>query len=121
MLIERVLDLRGVDQLAAGDNRIFLAVDDVEVAFGIDRRQIAGTEPAVGKRLFRRLGQLPITRSDAVAAGENLADGAADGRHRRPVIVDDSQAYAEGRAARFRRIGELLLPRELAQEEQFAY
>ena len=45
---ELVLDLRGRDVLAAPDDHVLEAADDREPAVAVERREVAGAEPAVG-------------------------------------------------------------------------
>src|SRR3989442_1188603 len=51
MLEQRALDLRRVDVLAAGDDQVLLAVDDVEVSLVVAPREVAAVEPAARERL----------------------------------------------------------------------
>ena len=48
MLVEHLLDLARVDVVAAADDHVLLAVDDVEVAVLVLAADVAGGEPAVG-------------------------------------------------------------------------
>src|SRR5581483_4641020 len=47
MGVEGVLDLDGVDIFAAGDDHILCSIDDKDVVFLIDGRQIAGMHPTI--------------------------------------------------------------------------
>src|SRR5579864_932968 len=58
--VERVLDLDAVDVLAAADQHVFGAVEDVEKAIGVEAHEVAGMKPAVGEARVRRLGIVPI-------------------------------------------------------------
>ncbi len=51
MLVERVLDLDAVDVLAAADQHVLGAVDDVAEAFLVQAGEIAGLDPAIDKGL----------------------------------------------------------------------
>jgi len=48
-----VLDLGAVDVLPAGDDHVFLAVDDVQETLVVGAYQVAGVEPAPGEGLLR--------------------------------------------------------------------
>jgi len=48
-----LLDLRGVDILAAGDDHIFLAAADGQIALVVEAAEVAGMDPAVTKSLGR--------------------------------------------------------------------
>ena len=54
MGFEHLLDLGGADVLAAADDDVLEAADDLERAVGVERREVAGAEPAVGGRTPRR-------------------------------------------------------------------
>jgi hypothetical protein len=72
-----LLDLARVDVLAAADQHVLDPADDVRVALGIDRRQVAGVHPAGGvDRLARARLVLPVAAHDRVAARAELAGGA---------------------------------------------
>ena len=42
VVVESILHFGRVDHLATGEDHVLLTVDDVEIAFGVDRRQITG-------------------------------------------------------------------------------
>src|SRR5579883_219269 len=46
MAVQELLDLAGIDVLAAADDHVLQPADDVDVAFGIHRREVAGMHPA---------------------------------------------------------------------------
>src|SRR5574337_62687 len=87
--VQELLDLARVDVLAAADHHVLDAADDVDVALGVHRREIAGVQPAV---LVDRLGGarlvFPVAVHHAVAAGAELAGHARRDR-RAGVRVDD--------------------------------
>jgi hypothetical protein len=60
VLVEHLLDLPGVDVVAAPDDQVLLAVHDVEIALGVDPAHVAAVEPAVADRLGGGLGPLPV-------------------------------------------------------------
>jgi hypothetical protein len=74
--VEELLDLPRVDVLAATDDRVLRAADDVRVAVGVDRRQVARVHPAgrVG-RLVRPLLVVPAAEHHALSAHPQLARG----------------------------------------------
>ena len=74
MGVDEVLNLLGVDVLAAADNHILDAAGDFEVALGRAAGQIAGVEPAVlidGGGCG--LGHFVVALHDVVALGAELA------------------------------------------------
>ena len=56
VLEERGLDLDGVDVLAAADDDVLRAVDDVDVALVVDARDVPGVQP-------------PFVKTSAVSSG----------------------------------------------------
>ncbi|ESX22226.1 hypothetical protein X766_01885 [Mesorhizobium sp. LSJC255A00] len=63
--VDLALDLLGIDVVAAGDNEILAAADDVDVAVRVDDAEVAGDEEAVLAKL--RLGffrRAPIAGKD---------------------------------------------------------
>ena len=87
VLVEHLLDLARVDVVAAADDQVLLAVDDVEVAVLVDAGHVAAVEPAAAHRLRGRVGALPVALHDVVAADHDLADLALGDRV--VVLVDD--------------------------------
>ena len=87
------LDLRRVDVFAAGDDQVVAAVEDVEVAFGVEVADVAGEQPAVaqgGGRLFR---PVQVAGRDRRPADEDIACLA--GRAVGAVVADDAQLGTE--------------------------
>src|SRR4029079_7186385 len=83
-----LLDLARVDVLAAADQHVLDAADDVRVAVGVDRREVAAVHPAGGvDRLARALVVLPVAAHHRVATRAQLAR-VADGDDA-AVAVDD--------------------------------
>src|ERR1044072_4366650 len=66
VLVENLLDLTRVDVVAAADDQVLLAVDDVEVAVLVDAGHVAGVEPAAAHRLLGRAGGRPVALHDGV-------------------------------------------------------
>ena len=101
MLVERVLDLARVDAVAAAQDHVLDAVDEVQIAVGVEVADVAGAEPAVGERLARRLGVAPVAAHHPGRDQLHLAGLAR--RHRLPVAVRDAHGDARaGRADRAR-------------------
>ena len=72
--IQKLLDFPRRDVLAAADDHVLHAADDVAIALLVDHRQIAGVHPAACiDRLARALGIVPVAAHHAVAAGQQLA------------------------------------------------
>jgi hypothetical protein len=70
---QEFLDLARVDVLAAADQHVLGAADDVAVALGVDRGQVAGVHPAVAHRLARAFGVAPVAEHHRVAAHQQFA------------------------------------------------
>src|SRR5438067_1535733 len=72
--VQEFLDLARIDVLAAADNHVLDAPDDVDVALVVHGRQVTGVHPARGvDGLTGRFGIVPVTEHDAVAARAQLA------------------------------------------------
>ena len=74
MAVQNLLDLDAVDVLAAADQHVLLAIDDVEEALLVDLREIAGLEPVVLEGFLRRLGLVPVTTHDIGPTHPQFAD-----------------------------------------------
>src|SRR5205085_12672405 len=78
MAVEKFLDFAWIDVLAAADDHVLDAADDVAIALLVDGREVAGMHPARGiDRLARLLLVVPIRPHDEIAAGQQLAGRAA--------------------------------------------
>ena len=53
VLVERLLDLGGIDVLAAGDDHVLDPVDDIDEAVLVHIAAVAGVQPAVAQGLSR--------------------------------------------------------------------
>src|SRR5215831_14110680 len=75
---EGVLNFLGKDVLAAADDHVVDAADDVELAILVELSEIAGTVPAALDRLGIGVGALPVAREclRAAHAGDNLTGDA---------------------------------------------
>ena len=74
VLEDRRLDLDRVDVLAAADDHVLRAVDDVDEAVLVDARDVAGVQPALGEGLGRLLGPVPVPAHDVGPLYPQLAD-----------------------------------------------
>ena len=111
---QELLDLARIDVLATADQHVLDAADDVAVALGIDRGQVAGVHPAVDDCRRGALGIVPVAEHHAVALGAQLAR-LAD-RHDGAVGVDDLDLQvrhhaADGRHALVHRVVDAALER----------
>ena len=77
---ENLLDLRGMDVLAAGHDHILLAAADEQVAFLIDASEVTGMDPAIAERFGRFFGIVEIRRDGIWGAPENFAEFAGPER-----------------------------------------
>ncbi len=48
MPVRDLLDVAGIDVVAAADDQVFLAADDLQVAVLVETAEIAAQEPAAG-------------------------------------------------------------------------
>ena len=71
---EHSLDLGRVDVLAAGDDQIVPAVDDVEVPVAIEVARVSGAKPAVGQITRSRRLIADVTGKDCRSPDFDLAD-----------------------------------------------
>src|SRR5260370_13250952 len=69
------LDFDGGNILAAGNDDVLLAVDDVDVVLFVPHGHVAGAQPAVSHHVGGGLGFTEVTVHDVVAAHHDLADG----------------------------------------------
>src|SRR5581483_9656418 len=108
MAVEEFLDLSRIDVLAAPDDHVLQAADDVDVALVIHGGEVAGMHPAaVVDCLLGLLLIVPVALHHRVAARAELAGRPA--RHRLALAVDDldldvRQHLAHGRDAALDRI-----------------
>src|SRR3989454_10506734 len=96
---DHVLEVHARDPLAAGLDQVLGAVGDLHVAFGVDRRDVAGLEPAVLGEPGGGLRVVVVGADDPRAAHLELA-------HARPVprqllagVVHDADVHADRRVA----------------------
>src|SRR5262249_19876098 len=100
------LDLRRVDVLAARDDQVVAAVDDVQVPLMVQVAQVAGVQPAVPECARGLVRAIDVAGGDHRATDENLADLA--GRRWLAVSIDPELGWQErlaGRARLAERIG----------------
>ena len=74
---EGVFDFERRDVFTAGNDDVLLAVDEGDVAGGVDGGHVTGMEPAVAEGFGGGLGLVPIAEHDAVAASYDFTDGDA--------------------------------------------
>src|SRR6267142_5829398 len=70
---DQVLDVHARHPLAPGLDQILGPVGDLDVAFRVDRGDVSGAEPAVGREAVRRLGVVVVGGDDPGAAHLQLA------------------------------------------------
>src|SRR5207248_2114521 len=71
----QILDLRRMDVVAAADDQILLAADDLEIAVRIEPAEIARHEPSRAvERVLGRLLVVEIAEGQTGAAAADLAD-----------------------------------------------
>ena len=93
MAVEHILDLRGIDVDAAGDDHVAHPIADVHEALVVHPCDVAHREPVAALGLARRLRLLVVLVEDAVVAlDEELARLAA--LHGLPLRVEHGQLDA---------------------------
>src|SRR5207244_3151902 len=104
----RGFDLDRTDPLAAVFDEILGAIDDPDIAVGIDGRDVAGVEPAIG--VERRTGRpVEIARRDPGSLDPQLTAALAIVRQRLAVGVDDANLDARRGPTGHRAKGDLLV------------
>src|SRR6185437_8649576 len=76
MAEERILDLDAIDVLAAPDEHVLDAIEDVEKALLVAAYEVAAAQPAIGEARRRRLAVVPIAFDDIGSLDPELADRA---------------------------------------------
>ena len=84
---QHVLDLARIDVVAAADEHVVLAVENVDEAVLVHASDVAGMEPTVAESLGGLFRAVPVTGHELGAAADDLALLA--GGHRPVVIVED--------------------------------
>ena len=104
MLVERVLDLRGTDVLAPGDDHVLLPVDDMDRPRFVPDGQVAGMEIAVVDGRIGGLGLLVVAVEDHVGAHADFAHaGVVHGNRLAFLVEHASSTPIPGIPARERR------------------
>src|SRR5262249_47846458 len=86
--VQELLDLPRIHVLAPADHHVLEPPDDVAVARGVERREVAGVHPARGVHRFRGLlGVVPVPEHHAVPARAELP-GHAGGHDLPPLVYD---------------------------------
>src|ERR1700676_3485827 len=69
------LELKGGDILSAADDDVFLAINNEQVAFFVERGHVSGVEPATAQRFGGSVWLAPVTLHNAIARRDDFADG----------------------------------------------
>src|SRR6266849_7777196 len=85
------LEFKGGDILAAADDDIFLAINNEQVTFLVERGHVSGVEPASSQGLGGSVGLAPVTLHDTIAPRDDFAHRLPIARH--VVIVGIHYAY----------------------------
>ncbi len=72
MFEKHLFDIPGINVEAAGDDHIFLAINDVEIAVFVHFCDIAGVQPPVGEGFRGGVGAVPITLHDLGALDQEF-------------------------------------------------
>src|SRR5664280_2290971 len=70
-----IFDFDGGDILPSGDDEVLLAVENLEVAFVIQKPAVPGMKPPIGHGSLGSFWLLPVPLHDGVATGQYLAIG----------------------------------------------
>ncbi len=81
MAVKHVFDFDAGDVFPARNNDVLAAILDLDVAVGIDHREVAAVKPAAMKSLLGRLGVAQIAFHHDVAAKHDFAQGLPIVRH----------------------------------------
>ena len=81
--VEDVLDLGAVHVLAARDDHVLRAVDEVDVGLVVHVAEVAGAVPAVDERVGGLLGLVPVPRPSRSGRGRRPRPPRRPGRSRR--------------------------------------
>src|SRR5260370_7132753 len=73
--LEGGLDVFGIDVLAFfGDDHVFLAAEELQMALGVEAAEVAGHEPAVDHGFLGEFGLVEVARHYGFAAHVDFAD-----------------------------------------------
>src|SRR6202042_3291656 len=97
MLQQHALDFGTIDILAAADDHVGLAPDDVQKPLAIDAADVAAVQPAVAHPLGIRRRAVPVTVHVLRAADAHFPAVARP--HLAPGLVDDADLRGRQRAA----------------------
>ncbi len=119
---QQTLDLGRIDVLAAGDDHVLRAIDDVVQSLRIAARHVAAAIPTVAQHVGRRVGLLPVPGGDRGRADPQFARRAV--RQSVTVGVGDPEFdEREGTAATLQRrfVVEVVFVRSQDRERSAAF
>ena len=91
--VEDRFDVFGINVLAFfGDDHVFLAAEELQMASGIEAAEIAGHQPAVDDGFGGEFRLVQVAGHDRFAANRNFADAVG-------VRIDDANFHAGERLA----------------------
>src|SRR5258705_8305120 len=97
MLRDDVLHFHGIDVLAAGNDHVLHAIDQIDITFVVHVAAVAGVHPAVDDGVGGFFRLFPVAHHDVLAAHRDFADHA--GCDRFAVGIDDPDLAADRGAA----------------------
>src|ERR1700710_1176013 len=97
MLRDDVFHLHRIDVLAAGDDHVLYAIDQIDIAFLVHVAAVAGMHPVVDHGPGGFFRAFPIAHHHILAADRDFADHA--GRDGLLVGIDDPNLAADRSAA----------------------
>src|ERR1700722_10320738 len=110
MLVNNGFDFAAIDILPAGDDHVFPAVEDEEIAVRVAIANVARSKHSVSERGLGFLGIVPVTVHDIGAAHHQLATLSRS--ELLPLLVRDTQVDAGTRPTTGREpvLGMLVIP-----------
>ncbi len=88
------LEFKGGDILSAADDDVFLAINNEQVAFFVERGHVSGVEPATAQRFGGSVWLAPVTLHNAITPRDDFADGLPIARHVVIVSVHYANLHA---------------------------
>src|SRR6266404_1044445 len=119
MRVNHGLDFAGINILAASDDHVFQAIENVEVSICVLIANVAGSKETVPEREFSFFRFVPITAHDIRAARDQLARFA--GFNFRSCWIDNAHVDSEARStARREFVFSVLMIQQASEKAGFA-
>ena len=99
VLKQRLFNVSWIDVHAAGDDHVFLAIDDREVAAFVDAGEVARKQPSIAQHPRGFVRSLPVPAHDLRPAHRQLAHLARRQVPRASFLIEDSRVGRRHRNA----------------------